>query len=116
MGLSKNINAFTHVQPVLNAALKHNAITYTLPDIKAAFRWRLEAYHYRKLLAASGPTPYDRLVMRVVKNQVLIRTQHLTGVITVNDEVQPIAIDTEIHDPLLEYVEHLALEIDEETK
>lgn len=84
MPLSKNINTYSDIATVLQAVVasgKEQA-TWRLPTVGQAVRFVQRAYQYRLLLqkalaasAAKGvqpPTPYDKMRMTRVENEILI--------------------------------------------
>ncbi len=71
MSFSKNFRAFAHIQVVLDEAVQRGGIRYSLRSDKAAWRWKAQAYHFRKLFqeeqtramktSVTVPTPYDTI-------------------------------------------------------
>lgn len=113
MALSQNLNSYKHIKPIMDeAAARPDGVVYTLPDAKSAIRWRLEAYQFRRLLAAQqGPTPYDSLVLRIDTNKVRIVPRESFGVLTTHDgtRIEPAVIQGElVVDPLEEFAEGFA--------
>jgi hypothetical protein len=65
MALPSSIDAYTHIQAVLDAVLAKPGATYRCASSKAATRWRMEAYYFRKLCVAQGDNRYNDLVLRL---------------------------------------------------
>ena len=82
MALSKNIESFDHIRQVLDAAILHETADYRLPDAKAAFRWRAEAYHFRRLAQAQGIRKYDLVFLQLAGEVVKISRKKVEGVLT----------------------------------
>jgi hypothetical protein len=78
MPLSKNLSAYAHIKQILDAALSHPKLIWTLPSKKAAIRWRQEAYYYRKL---SGNPLYDNYILRIEDANVIIERREVVGVL-----------------------------------
>lgn len=86
MPLPHSLSAYTHVQPVLDAAFAAEGPSrYELASAKAAVRWRQEAYMYRKLLAATGDNSLSDMVLTVDGPVVVIDRRAPTGVLTTHD-------------------------------
>lgn len=84
MPLSKNINQYQDIKRVLDTAVANGGARYKLPSDKAAVRWRLRAYYYRKLLQVSlqegniipgytPATPYDMMQLTLDGPIVIIK-------------------------------------------
>lgn len=115
MALSKNIQSFHHIKTILDAALPHDYIEYRLPDSKAATRWRMEAYHFRRLSQAEGTMKYDQLFLQVFGEVVKISKRKVEGVLTlgpkgVEPKEEPIPAEVE------EFAFDLAKKLGLETK
>lgn len=82
MSLSKNIQSFEHIRSILDAALPYETSEYRLPDAKAATRWRMEAYHFRRLAQAAGIMKYDQLFLQLSGEVVKISRRQVAGVLT----------------------------------
>lgn len=102
MGLSQNINNYRHVFPILDAALANNGGTYKLLSKSQALRWRMEAYQYRKLLSAHGPTKYDDLVLSVNGASIKITIREIAGIF-----VNPVGEEIKLNRQLMEPVDDL---------
>lgn len=89
MALSKNIQSFHHIKTILDAALPHEYIEYRLPDAKAATRWRMEAYHFRRLAQAEGTIKYDQLFLQLSGEVVKISKRKVEGVLTLGPKGVP---------------------------
>ena len=85
MGLTRNLAAYEHVRSVLEKALAHDELTYTLATPKEAIRWRQEAYYYRKLIAETGNQKFANFVISIEGPAVIIRKRLVTGTITTQD-------------------------------
>jgi len=110
MSLSTNINAYIHVKPILDAAVAHGGGRYRLESNKAAIRWRLHAYQYRKLVAQSGPTNYDKLILRVEGSVVIFGVDAIEGIFTRPDgSMEPLVKrQPEPDDALLDFAKNFA--------
>lgn len=100
MALSKNIQSFDHIRSILDAALPYESSDYRLPDAKAATRWRMEAYHFRRLAQSLGIMKYDQLFLQLSGEVVKISKRKVEGVLTtgvkgVEPKEEPIAQETE---------------------
>lgn len=85
MGLSNNIALYSHVKPVLDAALRAKGAIYNLPDPKSAIRWRAEAYKFRQLAALEGNHGYEQIYMTIDDTQVKIVIRDQPGILTTHD-------------------------------
>lgn len=83
MTMTKNIGNLAYIAPVLDEALERIEVIYQLPNAGAAFRWRLEAYQFRKLASAQGVTKYNELIFRWSKGDtaVKINVKKILGVL-----------------------------------
>lgn len=90
MSLTRNIGQYEDIRQVLELALANGGGIYTLDSVKATYRWRQRAYMYRKLLREemvakreslgfSTVTPYDRLLITLSGESVLITISAPTG-------------------------------------
>lgn len=100
MALSKNIQSFDHIRSILDAALPYETSEYRLPDNKAATRWRMEAYHFRRLAQEQGIMKYDQLFLQLSGEVVKISKRKVEGVLTtgvkgVEPKEEPIAPEVE---------------------
>ena len=114
MALSQNPNTYRHVKPILDAVLEHGQGRYTLPSEREAIRWRMEAYQYRKLLAKSGPTLYDNIVIQLEGMEAILTFRKVSGTFVTEDGTK-INLDREIPagaDPLLDFANSLFLQLD----
>lgn len=86
MPLPRSLSSYTHIQPVLDAALAANQRTvYTLGDHKQATRWRQEAYMYRKLLSDTGDNRFAELIMKTEGPSVIIERRRALGELIAED-------------------------------
>ncbi len=122
MPLPKNLSAYAHVKQILDAALAHNKVTYTLPTPAAATRWRQEAYYFRRLSQNQGVTLYDNFILKCEGPKVHIEKRAVAGVLITEDgtRIEP-AQHTDIGGALSETERHafnfarsLGLEVDED--
>lgn len=79
MSLSKNLNNYRHIIPVLDEAMKRGGGVYKLLNKTAALRWRMEAYQMRKLLAINGATKYDDLVLSIEGANIKMTIRKVEG-------------------------------------
>lgn len=120
MPLPKNLTAYSHVKQVLDAALSHNRVRYTLPSPAHATRWRQEAYYFRKLSQNAGITLYDNFIMKVSGPVVIIEKRDVVGELTTDSgvRIKPVAIEPEFPDELeraaFDVARKLGLEIDDD--
>jgi hypothetical protein len=97
--LSENINTYSDVKPILDAALKSNGGVYRLASFNDAIRWRQRAYKFRLLVqrratremniaGAEGSTPYDTMILRIAgtRPEVIIEFQAPRGEFVPNEE------------------------------
>ena len=64
-------------------------VTLTFPTKAEAVRWRIRAYHFRKLLSLrdlNGETPFDSLVIRWKKDSLSLRIEPATIPFTMQDD------------------------------
>ena len=64
-------------------------VTLTFPTKAEAVRWRIRAYHFRKLLSLrdlNGETPFDSLVIRWKKDSLSLRIEPATVSFTMQDD------------------------------
>ena len=64
-------------------------VTLTFPTKAEAVRWRIRAYHFRKLLSLrdlNGETPFDTLVIRWKKDSLSLRIEPATVSFTMQDD------------------------------
>jgi hypothetical protein len=85
MPLPKNLSAYVHVKQILDAALAHNKVTYTLPTSAAATRWRQEAYYFRRLSQNAGVTLYDNFILKCEGPKVHIEKRAVAGTLITED-------------------------------
>ena len=106
MPFSRNINTYTDIEAVLQAARKSgvNRCTYTLETRGLAVNWRARAYAYRALLRDAAherlsipgyqpTTPWDDMILELApgSRQVVIRFGvEVSGQLSVNG--QPVTI------------------------
>lgn len=117
MSLSKNIQSFDHIRAILDAALAHEEADYRLPDSKAAVRWRMEAYHFRRLAQHAGITKYDQLLLQLTGEVVKISKRKIEGVLTVGSKsVEPKAEVTtpDVEEFAFEFAKKLGLETEDD--
>ena len=79
MPLPKNLESYSHIQLVLDAVLGRPGATYRCVSPKAATRWRLEAYYFRKLCREQGDNRYNDLVLRVSGDTVSFGRREADG-------------------------------------
>jgi hypothetical protein len=70
MALPTSPEAYAHIQAVLDAVLAKPGATYKCASAKAAVRWRMEAYYFRKLVQAAGDNRYNDLVMKLSEDVI----------------------------------------------
>lgn len=84
MANSSNPRHFDHIKVVLDAALAQGGGRYACKDAKTAIRWRMQAYHLRKLLqrfaqqavlelGVVAPTDYDGMYLTLEGATVVIQ-------------------------------------------
>jgi hypothetical protein len=81
MALPSNPEAYAHIQAVLDAVLAKPGATYTCASPKAAVRWRMEAYYFRKLVQAAGDNRYNDLVLKLSDNVITFARRVPEGVL-----------------------------------
>lgn len=79
MPLSNNINLYADVRSTLDLALRSNGGELRLASRNEAIHWTHRANKFRKLLGASGPTPYDGMRFRVNEATVTIELAQPQG-------------------------------------
>ena len=79
MALPTNPEAYQHIQSVLDAVLGEPNATYKCATNKAAIRWRMEAYYFRKLMRAQKDHRYDDLVLKVNDDTVVFSRRVASG-------------------------------------
>lgn len=113
MALSKNIESFDHVRQILDACLAVETSDYRLPDSKKATRWRMEAYHFRRLAQAQGIFKYDDLFLQLSGEVVVISHRKVEGVLTKGSkkiEPKPVTNTEELEDFAVNFAKKLGLE------
>ena len=109
MTTSKNINSYSHVKNVLDAALQHGEVVYELPSSGDAHRWRMEAHAFRKLASAMGDRRYDGLILRLSGAMVEIRPRRPVGILRTPTGQRLDILETTplVRDPIEEEIEAL---------
>lgn len=92
MPVSHNINRYSDVKLVLDAAVQAKGARYTLPSAKAAIAWRFRAHTFinmasreanaRALPGETRVTPYDNFQLRVSGCIVEIKERMPAGKLT----------------------------------
>lgn len=111
MAMSKKLSNYRHVGPVLDAAVANHGGLYKLDSKKRAFRWRAEAYMYRKLLNNGAPTIYDDLVLVLDGATVKITVRTVEGIFT-TPMGEKVTLDRGLS-PVIDPLEAFAMELGE---
>lgn len=112
MTLSTNVNNFLHIKPILDLAIENKGGVYALPTKTAAIRFRMESYQYRKLLLKDGPTPYDKLVIKLNGTSVILELRSIQGKFTTQDGTIIEPTMASVIDPSLAFAVEFAKTLD----
>ena len=106
MTMTKNLSYLAHIAPILDEAVERGEVHYKFPTSGKAFRWRLEAYQFRKLVNAQGVTKYNNLILRWEKGDtdVVITVRRITGTLYTpeGEIIQPEDKDLDEYDPMMQ--------------
>lgn len=117
MPLSPNIENYSHIRTVLDAAVALGGGTVECDTPQAAVMWRLQAHTFKKLYREKNSfSNYERLVLVLEKGSCTITIKERSPMDVVfrapsGEVVDPTAEALEV-DPLLEEALKLAKEID----
>lgn len=110
MPMSKSPRDFPHIKEILDEAVARGGVRFTLNSDKQAWRWRAQAYHFRKLvqreaqeqaglMGTTMPTPYDGMFIQLSGATCIIQFHQaaLIGLTTLDGK--PITEKTKAREP-----------------